>query len=300
MMSGISREIETLAKEIAQIQAERPHLASLLEAFGPLLLARSRWLLEVGDGVRKFPIDEMQYLGGVPLIRQCELFLPEDPWKSAGLSIAGAIGQGFPQLAEDMAGLSQRIAAGNFDCFSLLDAAVLPDEAQLAARAGDLGIAPASLQFFMRILTRLMLGKREREMAAELAPLSWKKGYCPVCGSFPHLAILREQGQKWLQCPSCSHEWQFPRLTCPFCEHEDPENTNYLFVEGKKEDTAFTCEKCRRYLVTSDYSGNLGRTHADLIALSLAHLDLILQDKGFLPMAECEWNVLASPREIGE
>ena len=140
-----------------------------------------------------------------------------------------------------------------------------------------------------------MLAKKAWDMEAVLAPLSWKKGYCPVCGSFPHLAIIREKGQKWLQCSCCSHEWQFPRLACPYCEHEDPENTNYLFVEGKKEDTAFTCSKCSKYLVTSDHSGSLGRTNADLIALSLAHLDLILQEKGFEPMAECEWNTFEQP-----
>ena len=29
---------------------------------------------------------------------------------------------------------------------------------------------------------------------------------------------------------------------------------------------------------------------ADLIAMSLVHLDVILQEKGFSPMAVCEWN----------
>ena len=65
-----------------------------------------------------------------------------------------------------------------------------------------------------------------------------------------------------------------------------------LFVEGKKEDTAYTCSNCRKYLVTSAQSGDFRQIPADLIAISLTHLDLILQEKGFMPMAECEGNSL--------
>ena len=151
--------------------------------------------------------------------------------------------------------------------------------------------------FFCDFWAGLCSVKGRRIWPQNSRPSSWKKGYCPVCGSFPHLAIIREKGQKWLQCHDCSHEWQFPRLACPYCEHEDPENTNVLFVEGKKEDTAYTCSKCRKYLVTSARSGDFRQIPADLIAISLAHLDLILQEKGFMPMAGCEGNSLETPCE---
>jgi FdhE protein len=85
-------------------------------------------------------------------------------------------------------------------------------------------------------------------------------------------------------------------LQCPYCEHEDPANTSYLFVDGNKEDTAFTCTQCQKYLVTSSRPAELHQTPADLIAITLAHLDIILQEKGFTPMAECEWNTLGSPQ----
>ena len=67
-----------------------------------------------------------------------------------------------------------------------------------------------------------------------------------------------------------------------------------------KEDSAFTCDKCLKYLITSNQSGNLRQSHAELIALSLAHLDLILQEQGFLPMAECEWNTFAAHQDTKE
>ncbi len=289
-----NEEIEMLAAEIERIRAKQPHIDSLLNAFGPLVVAKQRWLMEEREHARHLPIDAVQYLGGIPLSRQCQLLLPDDPWKSAGLAVASAISQGFPKFAGDMAGLSKRIAESSCDCFSLVNSSVAPDDADPTDKAQSHGSDQVALQFFLQFLTRFMLNKKAEDMAAELAALTWGKGYCPVCGSFPQLALIREQGQRWLQCGDCGHEWKFARLTCPCCEHEDPEDTTFTFVEGIKDDTAFTCSKCRRYLVTSNRSAELGQNSSDLIALSLVHLDLILQEKGFQPMAENDWNIFAS------
>ena len=291
-------DIDLLAAEIERIRTEFPHLDGLLRAFGPLILARNRWLNDVREYTRVFPVDPVQYLGGVPLSQQCQIFFPEDPWQKAGLSVAAAISFGFPHCAEDMAALADKIADGTFNCFALMSCPAAPDDAQITASATELGIEPQVLLLFQRFLRQFMLSKRARDMAAELASLSWKKGYCPVCGSFPQLAIIRELGQRWLQCGDCNHEWQFSRLTCPSCGHEDPENTNFLFVEGKKEETAFTCSQCRKYLLTSNRPVEMRKTSADLIALSLAHLDLILQEKGFQPMVVTGWNTFGSAGEL--
>lgn len=294
-MASTTTETEELAAKIDRLAAEKPHAASLLQAFGPLLLNQDRWLGNRRETTGTFPVDPLKYQGGISLIQQCRLFLPEDPWEDAGGSVADAIGQGFPQFADDMQRLSQQIREKNWDCFTLCDSS--HDSDQLAGTAQQLGIDPVSLQLFQRYLIKMMLTKKAQDLSEKLASLSWNKGYCPVCGSFPHLAIIREQGQRWLQCPTCSHQWPFSRLACPHCDYEDPHETNYFFIEGDKENTAFTCDKCLKYLLTSKQSGNLRQSHADLIALSLVHLDLILQEKGFLPMAECEWNTFAAHRE---
>jgi FdhE protein len=297
IMQSIINEIETLKEDMKQVLAERPHVGGLLNAFGPLLLAKGRWLGGIRTYKRTFPVDPIQYLEGKPLIQQCQLILPEDLWGNPGLSIIEAIGQGFPQLAEDMANLAKLVADGKFDCFCLIHSSSASNDDGLTVQAKNLEVADVSLQFLQRFLTRFILAKRAQDMAPELAPLPWKKGYCPVCGSFPQLAIIRDKGLKWLQCSSCSHEWQFPRLTCPYCDHEDPKDTNYLFVEGKKEETAFICKKCRKYLITTNRSETLRQANADIIAISLAHLDIILQGKGFQPMVNCEWNTFHADQE---
>ena len=290
-MTERHQEIEELAAEIDRLATEKPYAASLLQAFGPLFLGQQRWLSHSKGTLGVFPVDPLKYQEGVPLMQQCRLLLPEDPWQEAGASVAEAIGHGFPRFSGDMLRLAQRIKAGQYDCFTLCDAA--DDNDRLAGEAAQLGIEPVALQLFRRYLTRWMLAKTAQGMTAELASLPWNKGYCPICGSLPHLAIIREHGQRWLQCSTCNHEWRFPRLTCPYCDHEDPQETNTLFIEGNKEEFAFTCVKCSRYLITSNQSGNLRQSHADLLALVLVYLDHILQEKGFLPMAPCAFNTFS-------
>jgi FdhE protein len=193
--------------------------------------------------------------------------------------------------------LLRQFTEGKYESFFQFFTNTDEADGQLAERALELGISPVSLHFFLRVLNRFMLTKKARDMKTELAAHVWKKGYCPICGSFPHLAVIEEQGQRHLQCADCGHAWPFARLACPYCEHEEPQNSSIFFIDGKPEDIAFTCDKCRRYLLTAKRSASLSHPHADLIAMSLTHLDIILQEKGYSPMTECDWNGFGTPEE---
>lgn len=288
--TDIITDIEELATAIDRLCREHPHAASLLQAFGPLFVNQQRWLGARRRRPGTFAVDPIRFQAGISLLQQGQLLLPEDPWSEAGLATAEAIGQGFPALVSDMLRLAAHINAGRCDCCTLGLADLAGDALIVAAQRLD--IAPVALRFWQRQLTRLLLTQKARDLGAELAALSWKKGTCPVCGSFPHLALIGEKNQRWLHCPTCSHQWVFSRLACPWCDHEDPQQTHTIFIEGEKQASAFTCDHCRKYLITSNQSGTLRPNHAGLIALSLVHLDLILQEKGFGPMAACEWNTL--------
>jgi FdhE protein len=293
-MATDTYEIEDLVREIERLRNAQPHLQTLLDAFSPLFLEKNRWLSETAVDPTILPIDPLRFAEGIPLNQQQRLFFTRDPWGSAGWSVINAITQGFPNFAEDMKVILRRVTEGNFDYFSLFFTSDEDVNGQLAPRAEELGISTVSFHFFLRVLNCFMLTKKARDMKMELATPPWTKGYCPLCGSFPHLAILGEKGQRLLQCPDCSHAWSFSRLACPYCDHEDPQNTNIFFIDGQKENAAFTCDKCSRYLLTANRSACLGHPPADLIAIGLTHLDIILQEKGYSPMTECDWNSFRS------
>jgi len=292
-MSHTTSREEELAAEITWLKQERPYLDNLFTSFGPLLLLRQRWGQNKREGEATITVDPLRYSGGMTVMQQCPDLLHDDRWHDVGLAVAGAIGSGFCELAGDMDYLTNRIRGG-LDCYALYRSAIDLKPEELGRKARETGIQELSLTVFLRCLGRLMLGIKAEEISAEIASLTWTKGYCPVCGSFPHLAIIRDKGQRWLQCPQCSHEWSFPRMTCPYCEHEEPEGASYLRVVGNKEEMAFICGRCQRYLITTDQSGKLCHTTGVLISISLAHFDMLVQDKGFRPMAECEWNTFAT------
>jgi FdhE protein len=283
-------EIEDLEREIEQLRKAQPHLQTLLDAFSPLLMEKNRWLSETAVDPTILPIDPLRFAEGISFNQQQRLFSIRDPWGSAGWSVVNAITQGFPNLTEDMKVILRRVTEGNFDCFSLFFTSDEDVNGQLVPRAEEFGISTDSFHFFLRVLNRFMLTKKARDMKMQLTAHPWTKGYCPLCGSFPHMAILGEKGQRLLQCADCGHAWPFSRLACPYCDHEDPQNTNIFFIDGQNENAAFTCDKCRRYLLTANRSACLGHPPADLIAIGLTHLDIILQEKGYSPMTECDWN----------
>ncbi|MCK9294158.1 MAG: formate dehydrogenase accessory protein FdhE [Desulfobulbaceae bacterium] len=289
-MGKNNNEISAVNRDIDQIIEQKPYIAAMLDAFRPIILEKNRLLREMADSRTTLAVDEVKYRGGIPLIRQCRLFFPEDPWQEMALAVTGAIRTGFPHLAGDMERLAEQLKGGLVDPYDYFRSSADPDENQIKAWAEKIPIDPGALRFFISIMARIILTKRAREAAAAIAPLPWDKGYCPVCGSFPMLAVTREKGQKWLQCSQCSHEWLFPRLRCPSCDHENPQETNYQYVDNEKNEQAFTCGKCRKYLITINRPANLEKSDLDITAISLAHLDLLLQNQGFTPMAVCAWN----------
>jgi FdhE protein len=119
--------------------------------------------------------------------------------------------------------------------------------AELAAWAGlDLEPLGAAL--------RLAVTPSLRAHAAALAPLlqqpeRWQRGYCPVCGSWPSLALLEPATPpRHLQCARCSTRWAVVDRFCVYCGNDVPDAMSIpeLGVAVGLE----TCGHCRGYLKT--------------------------------------------------
>ncbi len=109
----------------------------------------------------------------------------------------------------------------------------------------------------------------------------WDKGYCPICGHYPYMAALRENGKKFAKCSFCEYEWQIERIFCPFCGHKDHKKLRYFEVEGEEGYRVYLCEACKCYLKTVDE-----RVLADVVDLELEdiatiHLDILAEKEGY-------------------
>lgn len=124
----------------------------------------------------------------------------------------------------------------------------------------------------------------------ELEVESWSKGYCPLCGSLPSLALLRgEGGKRYLRCSYCGFEWRVDRLFCPFCGNRDQGTLQYFFGEGEETFRMDTCEKCHQYLKTID-TRVMEMIDLELEDIATLHLDLLASQKGYRRPVPHPWN----------
>jgi FdhE protein len=277
--------------------ADNPQSEHILTAFKPLFLARESLANElVVRPVDPSSIDRERLSRGIPCIRQAAFFFEDDPWERAGLEAASAIKEGFPVLVDDAVKLGAMIRSGEiriFDAYEDFPGSIDAVMAQFSDRAG---IKPQAAGLLLGCVTRVMLEAKAKAIGERLRGAGWDKGYCPVCGAHPTIAIIREKiTQRWLHCSQCGCEWRFSRMVCPGCGQENPGGLDYFYLEGRDQETAFTCDSCKRYLITLNHISDIGDQDRDVTAMSLVHLDLIMQEKGFAPMTWCVWNVFYPP-----
>jgi FdhE protein len=273
---------------------QNPHSSELLKAFGPII-ARQRQLTD-SIALPKLDyssIDKEKLKAGVPVIQQINLFSPDDPLKEIALSLISVVKEGMPTLAVELDRLSDLISKGKLRLADYFESHACDENKSMEGWQNNLKISPSNATFLLSLVARVLLERRAKEITETMGEFAWEKGYCPVCGEFPSIALIEEEGGKrFLHCSACGQDWRFTRVVCPFCEKEASKEMDYFYVENKTQESAFVCDKCKKYLVTLYRAGRLHARDMDISAISLVHLDMIMQEKGYEPLVACAWNVL--------
>ncbi len=126
------------------------------------------------------------------------------------------------------------------------------------------------------------------ERAAETAEVRLKAdttytARCPICGSLPVVAALREEGQgarRSLLCALCFHEWNYLRIQCPACEENRFDALPVYTADAPAHARIDACDTCRTYIKTIDLTtdGLAVPTVDDLASLPL---DLWARERGY-------------------
>lgn len=109
----------------------------------------------------------------------------------------------------------------------------------------------------------------------------WEKGYCPVCGNYPGLAVLDYDGRRFLQCSFCWTAWPAKRVFCPFCEKTGGNRYHSLFSAQEKDLRADVCDICHKYLKTVDTRAADRIIYPALEQIASLHLDITARQKGY-------------------
>jgi FdhE protein len=110
---------------------------------------------------------------------------------------------------------------------------------------------------------------------------SWEKGYCPVCGNFPGLAVLDQDGRRFLYCCFCWTAWPAKRIYCPFCEKTGGTTLHSLYSEEEKDLRIDVCDNCNKYLKTVDTRAANRIVYPPAEQVASLHLDINAREKGY-------------------
>ncbi len=294
MTSNIKKK-SAIEQIINRAIEQNPQVKDILKSFEPIIIKQNDLIAAAIFPKSNYSsIDKEKLKVGVPVCRQINLFLPDDPFKEIVSSLAKAVKAGLPALDEDINRILDVIRKGKINlkdyCLSYPDS----DGKLIDRWVGKMKMERDPLVLLINTTVRVILETRAKEITTALGAFDWEKGYCPICGDFPSLALIEEEGGKrFLHCSSCGQDWRFTRVVCPYCEKETRKDMEYFYVENKTQEAAFVCDQCKKYLVTLNRAGKLFERNMDVSAMSLIHMDMLMQDKGYKPMTTCTWNVLS-------
>ena len=109
----------------------------------------------------------------------------------------------------------------------------------------------------------------------------WRRSNCPVCGAKPEMAFLeKEVGARWCLCSTCTTEWLFKRMQCPYCDNTEGTTLSYLGSEDGLY-RLYLCEECKCYLKAVDLRKSTRDIVLPLESLTTVAMDAQAQGKGY-------------------
>lgn len=197
-------------------------------------------------------------------------------------ALCGLAGTHATNMQGAAAAVGEATARGDLDPKTLFKSLLQGSDAYFQDTAQRIGSDAKTLAFlaYNSILPSIELSAAQ--LAAYLdTEAVWQKGYCPVCGSSPGLAVLNQEGQRVVVCSFCRHQWQAPRLFCLFCENKKTDDLQYVFAEEEKDLRIDVCERCRHYIKTVQGREVARPLFPPLELVASLHLDMIAAEKGF-------------------
>jgi FdhE protein len=111
----------------------------------------------------------------------------------------------------------------------------------------------------------------------------YTRSICPFCNRKPALGVLRPQGdgaRRNLVCGFCLCEWEFRRIVCAGCGHEDQTKLPVYTAEQFPHIRVECCDACHTYIKSVDLAKN-GLADPLVDELASVPLDLWAQEHGY-------------------
>ena len=289
---------KAITESLNRLRKDIPNLKVIADSFENLFLQiaalkESIPLIQPHDS----EIDVASFVQGVPILKNLEVDAPRDLFLDSANSIIPAMQKCFPGIGDALEKFldyvrNKRLISSGFMFQDQAGSSKMLDE-----MAKDLGLQSDLITFIMSLVSKPFAERISESLTPLPESLIWKKGYCPICGSWPEVSFIRgHDGKRSLRCSFCGHEWGFSRLLCPFCENDDQTKLELFYSEDRSFERAELCQECKKYIVSLDTRNMASDPAPEVAALGMIYLDVLAQEKGFTPGAICTWNVIQAPK----
>ncbi len=274
---------EQIKKAVRDIKALRPAYEGILAFYEKLFLAQEATESHIRLQPIEIPGDllAVKRKEGFPLIARKDFRVDIKASEALLREICQLACEANEVLTHAGVKLMDALDKGTVDAPTLLSKTLSEDDIYFDETAKSLEIDKEVLLFMAHGSIRPSLSLCAEQLATYIDKNTlWEKGYCPVCGSPPAISILRGEGERFLFCSFCDHEWHSQRIYCPFCENKDQKTLHYFFSEEEEEYRVDVCDQCRKYIKTIDTRKIKRPVYPFVEQVTTLHLDMLAQNQG--------------------
>ena len=272
MLEKDQRALEALTKA----REDHPDLDELLDLHRDLMSLQLEAKAEIADPVRLLDAETS---------RQClKDGVPQMVFDDLAIEPVA-----FARLAQEMVDALARHRSEWSGLAQQIDAPTATEWRELARDALASGSKPVQGEFSPRDLALLAaelalvpyLESAAEEILPQLELDLWTERICPVCGSPPDFALLKEDtSARRLVCSRCNTEWPYVRLKCPFCRTIDQTKLQY-YPSDDGEYRLYVCQDCKRYLKTVDLGRATKRIVPTIERIVTVAMDIAAAEAGY-------------------
>ena len=273
--------MKNLRKRIQQIKKKRPGYGAMLDFYVKVKEAQEK----AKSAVRIKPIHlrkewrDLLAKEGFPLLERKDFPLDTEASLSLFQSLCRIGMETNPTMAEQLKKIEKNIENKKLDVKKLLEEGW--EDQTIEEIAHQLELNKRIFSFFIHNSMMPSIEAGVKQLLQEINTDTWVKNTCPICGSLPHLSLLKEEvGKRYLLCSYCGYSWRTDRLSCPFCDNKEQASLHYFYGEGEENHRIDLCDICHQYIKTID-TRTMGEEDISLEDLATLHLDLLASEKGY-------------------
>jgi FdhE protein len=273
--------LENLKKRIQQLKKKRPGYKEILIFYQNIKEAQEK----IKPSLRIEPLrlkkewKDLLKKEGFPLLEKKDFPLDMESSITLFHSLCQIGKEANPHMAEQVRKIEEILDRKKVDLKKLFRKGF--EEKRVEELADEHKLDKKVMLFFVRESIKPSIQAGVEKLSNEIDPETWLKGHCPICGSLPHLALLKEEvGKHYCLCSFCGYEWRVDRLVCPFCNNKEQDSLHYFYGEGEEVHRIDLCEKCHQYIKTIDLR-KIEEIDPTLEDLATLHLDILASQKGY-------------------